>query len=180
MLPTDWQSWHAGQAGKPDAHGSGDGNACTISIECIMDGSGSEKDKRAEDNCARLVAWLLSQYHMNTKDNLFSHNYWCNVRNGRTGTKDQLNKQFDGYKGCPIYIRPHWDEFVAKVNSYMSASPAGASPAEASPGAAASTDQPLYRIQLGAYKVYDNAVNRLKEVREHFPEAQIVKVTLKK
>ena len=162
MLPLDWQSWHAGQAGKGDRNGSAAGNGQTISIECIMDGSRSEKDKRAEDNCARLVAWLLKQHGMNTKENLFTHNYWCNVRNGRKGTIDELNRLYDGYKGCPAYIRPHWSEFVAAVDKYMKGS------AEKS---SVSAENGYYTVQVGAFGVKGNAENRLKEAQQYFPDA---------
>lgn len=115
-LPWDWQSWHAGQSGKADSNGSEAGNTQTISIECIMGGTtGYEK---SEDNCARLVAYLLNEYDL-TINNLYTHNYWCNVRNGKTGTVDVLNKTNDNYKNCPIYIRPHWDSFKAKVSTYL-------------------------------------------------------------
>ena len=53
-LPHDVHGWHA-------ADGSGDGNWCTIAIECIMDGSGSERSVKSEDNAARLAAALLKQ-----------------------------------------------------------------------------------------------------------------------
>lgn len=119
MLPIDWQSWHAGQSGKADRNGSRAGNAQTISIECIMDGTRSKKERRAEDNAARLIAWLMKQYGFTVEKNLYTHNYWCNIRNGRTGTLDELNKRDDGYKNCPVYIRKHWDEFKALVNSYI-------------------------------------------------------------
>ena len=167
-LPLDWQSWHAGQSGKADRNGSGAGNAQTISIECIMSGKGDEKDKRAEDNCAKLTAWLLSQNHMSTKLNLFTHNYWCNIRNGRTGTIDKLNKLNDGYKNCPVYIRPHWDEFVKKVEQYMEQ--LSTKPVE----------QPeektiMYNVVVGVYSVKENADTALKEVQRNYPNAFIKK-----
>lgn len=49
-LPIDYTSWHAGQKGKADAYGSAAGNMQTISIECIMNGSGDKKDCQARDN----------------------------------------------------------------------------------------------------------------------------------
>lgn len=167
MLPLNWQSWHAGQAGKADRYGSGAGNAQTISIECIMDGSGSEKDIRAERNCAKLTAYLLKKYSMNTTEHLFTHNYWCNIRNGKVGTIDQLNKLNDGYKGCPIYIRPHWDEFVSVVNRYMADT---TEPVKEEP-----QEKYIYRVQVGAYIDRNNAVNKLKEVRKNYPDAILTK-----
>lgn len=119
-LPLDHQSWHAGQSGKPAQYGSGKGNSNTISIECIMKSAdlSIEENAKSRDNAARLVAYLLNKYNL-TINNLYTHNYWVNVRNGRRGSVDQLNKINDGYKGCPIFIRPKWDNFKALVERYM-------------------------------------------------------------
>ena len=91
-LPLDQAGWHA-------ADGDGDGNRKTIAIECIMDGSGSSTSKKAEDNCARLVAWLLDKYKLSDSA-IYSHNHWYSP------------------KYCPAYILPHWDSFVKKCISY--------------------------------------------------------------
>ena len=77
-----------------------------------------EENAKARDNSARLIAYLLNKYNL-TINNLYTHNYWVNVRNGRRGSVDQLNKINDGYKGCPIFIRPKWDNFKSLVESYM-------------------------------------------------------------
>ena len=61
----------------------------------------------------------MKQYGFTVEKNLYTHNYWCNIRNGRTGTLDELNKRDDGYKNCPVYIRKHWNEFKGLVNSYI-------------------------------------------------------------
>lgn len=90
-LPLDLSGWHA-------ADGSGDGNMRTIAIECIMDGSGSSASKKAEENCARLVAWLLDKYGLSDSA-IYSHNYWYSK------------------KYCPAYILPHWDDFKKKCIS---------------------------------------------------------------
>lgn len=152
-LPLDWQSWHAGQKGKADANGSHIGNQATISIEVI--GSSA----KAEDNAARLIAWLMQTNKFGT-DRLFTHNYWCNVRNGKKGTVDELNKLPDGYKGCPAYIRPHWDEFKAKVSGCLSEQ---------------EEKNVLYRVQVGAFRSKENAELYLARVKKVFPEAYIVK-----
>lgn len=119
-LPLDHQSWHAGQSGKKAQYGSHKGNAQTISIECIMKSAdlSIKENAKARDNSARLIAYLLNKYNL-TINNLYTHNYWVNIRNGRKGTVDQLNKLNDGYKGCPLYIRPKWDDFKVLVQKYM-------------------------------------------------------------
>lgn len=163
-IPDDYQAWHSGQKNKADKNGSEAGNEQTISIECIMNGTtGYEK---AEDNAARLAAYLLKSNGLSI-DNLYTHNYWCNIRNGKKGTVDYLNKTNDGYKNCPIYIRPHWDKFKATVFKYMQEL-SGNEKTE-------SDDEYLYRIQLGAYSKRENAEKYLKTVQKHFPEAIITK-----
>ena len=152
-LPLNYQSWHAGQSGKADAHGSEKGNDCTISIECIMDGSGDEKDRKARDNAARLAAWLLDSYD----GELYTHNYWCNVRNGRTGTVDELNMLDDGYKNCPVFIRPKWAEFKGLVQSYRKSQ----------------TEQARYFVQVGAFASRENAEKYLASVKKDHPGAFI-------
>ena len=166
-LPLDWQSWHAGQSGKADANGSQAGNAQTISIECIMNGSGDEKDRKARDNAARLIAYLLEIYG----GELYTHNYWCNVRNGRKGTVDELNKLNDGYKNCPVFIRPKWDDFKALVQSYRNQ-------AVAEPG----DDDEMYYLQIGAFRDRKKAEAALKTAQTEkraYPEAFLKKFTKK-
>ena len=60
-LPLSLSGWHA-------ADGSGNGNRRTIAIECIMGSSYNDKDKKSEDNCARLAAALLKKYGLDIKD----------------------------------------------------------------------------------------------------------------
>lgn len=119
-LPHNSESWHCGQSGKPHQYGSAKGNTNTISIECIMKSKdlSMTENVKSRDNCARLVAYLLFSYKL-TIDNLYTHNYWVNIRNGRKGTTDYLNLTNDGYKSCPIYIRPQWNDFKALVLKYL-------------------------------------------------------------
>lgn len=91
-LPFESAGWHA-------ADGDGDGNMKTIAIECIMDGSGSAASKKAEDNCARLVAYLLDKFNLSDSA-IYSHNHWYSK------------------KYCPAYILGHWDDFKKKCISY--------------------------------------------------------------
>lgn len=96
-LPLESAGWHA-------ADGNGNGNMKTIAIECIMDGSGSASSKKAEENCARLVAHLLDKYTLS--DNaIYSHNHWYSK------------------KYCPAYILPHWEDFKKKCISYRKKEP---------------------------------------------------------
>lgn len=100
-LPLTLSGWHA-------ADGSGNGNRKTIAIECIMSSAYNDKDKKSEDNCAKLAAALLNKYKLSI-DCLYTHNHWYSR------------------KYCPAYILTHWDKFKAKVQSYMnsgSSSPA--------------------------------------------------------
>ena len=90
--------WHAGD-------GSGPGNGTTISIEIIMDGSGSKEDLKAEENGAILAAILLKKYGL-TVDQLYTHNHWM-------GHPDAIVQ--GARKNCPLYILPHWEQFKAKV-----------------------------------------------------------------
>lgn len=156
-LPLDYQSWHAGQKGMPDAFGSGDGNAKTISIECIMTGKGTAEDRKAEDNAAKLCAYLLDKFNLNI-DNLYTHNYWCNKRKGIKGTTDDLNLRNDNYKNCPVFIRPHWIAFKETVQGYTKAY---------------SKVKELLYVQVGAFSKKENANAMLKEVRQKYPDAFI-------
>ena len=150
-LPIDYTSWHAGQKGKADAYGSAAGNMQTISIECIMNGSGDEKDCKARDNAARLAAYLLDTYG----GDLYTHNYWCNVRNEKKGSIEALNKLDDGYKNCPVYIRPKWDSFTELVKSYRK------------------NNKKLFYVQVGAFSSRENTEAYLKTVKKDYPGAFI-------
>jgi N-acetylmuramoyl-L-alanine amidase CwlA len=113
-LPLTISGWHA-------ADGSGDGNRKTIAIECIMSSAYNDTDKKSEDNCAKLAAALLKKYNLDI-NHLYTHTHWLNVRDGKKGTVDELNVMKNSYKMCPAYILPHWNEFKAKVQSYMGSS----------------------------------------------------------
>lgn len=139
-LPLDLSGWHA-------TDGSGDGNRKTISIECIMNGSGDAKDKKAEYNCARLVAYLLDKFKL--KDTaIYSHNHWYSK------------------KYCPAYILPHWNNFKKKVISYRNKNTAIEGNSKPS-----NSVKVLYRVrtswdnaksQIGAYSSLENAKKACK------------------
>lgn len=110
-LPLDLAGWHA-------ADGQGNGNRKTIAIECIMHDKDKKHDEKAEDNCARLAAYLLHKYGL-TINNLYTHTYWLNVKAGKKGTVDELNVMKNSYKNCPAYIIPHWQTFKKLVKKYL-------------------------------------------------------------
>ena len=165
-LPLDWQGWHA-------ADGSGNGNTATISIECI---GNSEK---AEDNTARITAWLLYSNGLTTND-LYTHTYWLNVRDGRGAnlSKDERCCLSHPYKVCPIYIIPHWKDFVTKVQKYIDGwrHPLIAEQSEEAEAKPATTK--LYNIVVGVYSKKENAQEFLKEVKKKYPDA-FIKITQK-
>ena len=91
-LREDEVGWHAGDSRGP-------GNDTTLAIEIIMKGDGSKADIEAEDRGALLTAILLDRHKL-TIDDVVTHKHWSG-------------------KNCPIYILPHWDEFIAKVKKHL-------------------------------------------------------------
>jgi len=149
-LPLILSGWHA-------ADGSGNGNRRTIAIECIMSSAYNDRDKKSEDNAAKLAAALLKKYNLSI-DHLYTHTHWLNIRDRKTGSVDYLNTAKNPYKTCPLYILPHWSAFKVKVQSYMNSA------------ASASTTQ-LYRVrkswsdaksQIGAFASLENAKKACK------------------
>ena len=154
-LPHSLSGWHA-------ADGSGNGNRRTIAIECIMSSAYNDKDKKSEDNCARLAAALLKKYGLDI-NHLYTHTHWLNFRDGKSGSVDYLNTVRNPYKMCPAYILPHWAAFKAKVQSYLNSGSTPATPAHAT--------KQLYRVrkswsdaksQIGAFSSLENAKKACK------------------
>lgn len=148
-LPLTLSGWHA-------ADGSGNGNRRTVAIECIMSSAYNDRDKKSEDNAAKLTAALLKKYNLGI-EHLYTHTHWLNVRNGKSGSIDYLNTAKNSYKMCPLYILPHWDKFKAKVEKYL--------------GNAETPAKQLYRVrkswsdtksQIGAFSSLENAKNACK------------------
>ncbi len=166
-LPLTLSGWHA-------ADGSGNGNRRTIAIECIMSSAYNEKDRKSEDNAARLCAALLRQYGLGIEC-LFTHTHWLNVRDGKSGSVDYLNTAKNPYKTCPLYILPHWAEFKRKVQGYLESKPTAA--------------KQLYRIcktwkdvksQIGAFASLENAKKACKTGYSVFDSnGKVVYTTLK-
>ncbi|MEE0276201.1 MAG: SPOR domain-containing protein, partial [Oscillospiraceae bacterium] len=86
---------------------------------------------------------------------LYTHNYWCNVRNGKKGSIEALNKLDDGYKNCTVYIRPKWDSFTELVKSYRK------------------NNTKLFYVQVGAFSSRENAEAYLAKVKKYYPGAFI-------
>lgn len=126
-----------------------------------MSSAYNDKDKKSEDNCARLAAALLKKYGLDI-NHLYTHTHWLNVRDGKSGSVDYLNTARNPYKMCPAYILPHWAEFKKKVQAYMNAG--SSTPATSSP-------KKLYRVrksrsdtksQIGAFSSLENAKKACK------------------
>ena len=154
-LPLSLSGWHA-------ADGSGNGNRRTIAIECIMSSAYNDRDKKSEDNCARLAAALLKMYGLDI-NRLYTHTHWLNVRDGKCGSVDYLNTARNLYKMCPAYILPHWAAFKAKVQSYLNSGSIPTTPVPAT--------KQLYRVrkswtdvksQIGAFSSLENAKKACK------------------
>ena len=110
----------------------------------------TERDRKSEDNAARLAAALLRQYGFGI-DRLYTHQHW-----------------YSG-KYCPAYILPHWDEFKKKVEGYLNAGKPQPKPEV----------KKLYRVrktrddaksQIGAYSVLENAKKACPRGYEVFDE----------
>ncbi len=141
IMPDEWCGWHSGD-------GLGNGNTATIAIEIIGE------SKKAEENGARLAAYLLDKYGLGV-DSLYTHSYWLNVLMGKTGAKDCLCTLKNSRKNCPIYIIPHWGEFVKAVSGF------------------ALKNAAKYFVQVGAFSSKVNAEAYLNEVRKKYPNAYI-------
>lgn len=134
-----WQILPMNEVGYHAADGyNGPGNTKSIAIEIIMDGSGKDYDKKAEERGAKLAAWLLYKHGLGI-DRLKTHNDWYSK------------------KYCPAYILPHWNKFVETVSGYLNELKAKDG---AQQTAAAGKH---WRVQVGYFGVYENAV-ALKEL----------------
>lgn len=130
------QGWHAADGSsrrKDHRGGQTGGNVDTIAIECIG------PDPETEETVAKLAAYLCKVYGLNPVLDIYTHNYWMY-------SKDEIVQ--NARKNCPLYILPHWDEFVGKVKGYYDKDKALSAPSE---------DDKLYKVQLGAFKNKANA-----------------------
>lgn len=115
-LREDEVGWHAGDGRKATG-----GNETTLSIEIIMDGSGSKEDLKAEENGVLLAALLLKKHGLSVNE-LYTHNHWM-------GHPDSIVQ--GARKNCPLYILPHWAQFKQKVAAKLTELNGGATTTEA-------------------------------------------------
>ncbi len=66
-----------------------------------------------------------------------------------------MNKLDDGYKNCPVYIRPKWDSFTELVKSYRK------------------NNKKMFYVQVGAFSSRENAEAYLAKVKKDYPSAFI-------
>ena len=89
-MPDDYVNWScADGTSNPDS-----GNNTSVAIEIIGD------NPKAEDNGARLAAYLLKKYNLTVDSGLRTHTYWLNVKDGKRGSIDELNVMYNSYKNC--------------------------------------------------------------------------------
>lgn len=114
-LREDEVGWHAGDGRKATG-----GNETTLSIEIIMDGTGSKEDRKAEENGVLLAALLLKKHGLSVNE-LYTHNHWM-------GHPDSIVQ--GARKNCPLYILPHWAQFKQKVAAKLAELNGGATTTE--------------------------------------------------
>lgn len=114
-LREDEVGWHAGDGRKVTG-----GNETTLSIEIVMDGSGSKEDLKAEENGVLLAALLLKKHGLSVNE-LYTHNHWM-------GHPDSIVQ--GARKNCPLYILPHWAQFKQKVAAKLTELNGGATTTE--------------------------------------------------
>lgn len=113
-LPDDSMNWSCS-----DGIDYAGGNAATIAIEVIMNGTEGTNNVKAMDNAARLSAYILTQNGLTAND-LYTHSYWINTKIfNKTGTRDYLNTLTNPRKNCPIYIIPQWEDFKHMVDNHI-------------------------------------------------------------
>ena len=97
----------------------GEGNNGCISLEIIMNSRDKAIDLKARDNGAKIAAYFLVQTNK-TVDDLYTHNYFLNIRNGHTDWDyNKLCTTETPTRNCPYYIVWDWEGFRRQVDSYI-------------------------------------------------------------
>lgn len=96
----------------------GEGNNGCISLEIIMNSKNREADLKSRDNGAKLAAWILFKNNM-TIDDMYTHNYFLNIRDGVKGNYKKLCTTATPTRDCPYYIVWDWDGFRKQVEGYI-------------------------------------------------------------
>ena len=117
---------------------NGPGNSKSVAIEIIEKNGKTSDDIKSEDRGAKLAAWLLYKYDLPI-DRLKTHHDWYSK------------------KYCPAYILPHWSEFKAKVEKYLNELK--------KPIVTPQPIEKLYRVQVGAYRDKNNALDMQKKLK---------------
>lgn len=109
LLDNAEQGWHAADGtARRVGHRSGiklGGNLDTIAIEAI----GS--DAKTEAATAKLAACLCRAYGLDPALDIYTHNWWMHGVDAAVP---------GAAKNCPVYILPHWPEFLAQAASWLS------------------------------------------------------------
>lgn len=111
-LPDENMNWSCGDGTV------GYGNNGCISLEIIMNGKTGENNLKARDNGAKIAAYILFKNNMTVND-MYTHNYFLNIRNGVTGDYDYLCTKPTPTRNCPYYIVWDWENFRKQVDSYI-------------------------------------------------------------
>lgn len=150
-LPLNINAWHAGD-------GNGPGNRQSIGIEITRDMDyDTDLYARAEDLAAHLCAYLLDQFDLPI-------------------TALKMHQDWSG-KYCPhrILERHGWEDFKATVTQYRGIKPSQPDePPNPDKEEHAKEADPLYRVQMGAFRSPDNAEAYCKRIAQALIAAGIV------
>lgn len=159
-IETYRNAWHAGDGG------NGKGNRETISIEICYSKSGGEKFKKAEENAAYLIAYLLKANDWDISC-VKKHQDWSG-------------------KYCPHRtLDDGWQRFLNMVKEYLDGSYISGGLLSTTP----TNPAKIYRIrtawtdvssQIGAYTVLDNAKSACKEGYSVYDESGTAVFTVPK
>ena len=109
-LKLNEQGWHAADGSSRRIGHNGHligGNVDTIAIEVIGN------DTETNETAARLCAYLCSQFNLDPRVDIYTHNYWMYG-------KDQMITDRAVRKNCPVYIfsNPGWPKFIEMCATY--------------------------------------------------------------